>query len=46
MNEIDPQKLQALAMNIIALEANDYNTKKTSAQIIGEIIQKIEGVIK
>ena len=46
MNEVDQQKLQVLAMNIISLEADAYNTKKTSSQIIGEIIQQIEGVIK
>lgn len=46
MNSVDSETLKALAVNIVTLEAENYNTNKSATQIIAEIVKKIEEVVK
>lgn len=46
MDNIDQQTLNMLAISIVTLEAENYNTNKNDSQIIGEIVKKIEEVVK
>ena len=46
MDNIDPKTLNTLAISVVTLEAENYNTNKSDSQIIGEIVKKIEEVVK